>query len=160
MAVWLCKWLLIMLHPLYVSVTDIQYNEQDKVIELSVRIFTDDMEATIKQQHPQQKVDLTHPANPKQADAWLNGYIQQHLQLNSNGKLLAIKYVGYEVIGESVWVYFETAVMPLPTQLQIKNTLLYDFKKEQINIVHTKIGGAERTTKLTYPTAEASFSFH
>lgn len=44
----LYKWMLITyfaaMHPFYVSVIDLHHNAKEKMVEVSIRIFTDDLE--------------------------------------------------------------------------------------------------------------------
>ena len=36
------------LHPIFVSVTEIEHNAKDKTLEISCKIFTDDFEKTLR----------------------------------------------------------------------------------------------------------------
>ncbi|HXL58320.1 MAG TPA: DUF6702 family protein, partial [Chitinophagaceae bacterium] len=40
-----------LIHPFFVSMTDINYNSKEKELEISVRIFTDDFENTLRKYH-------------------------------------------------------------------------------------------------------------
>ena len=50
-------------HPFYISVTEVAHNAKEKSLEVSCKIFADDMEAALSQQYKMQ-VDL---ASEKQA---------------------------------------------------------------------------------------------
>ena len=49
--------------------------------------------------------------------------------------------------------------LPSVKSLDVLNTLLHDFKPEQINIMHVTIGGKRQSTKLDYPQSKAGFRF-
>ena len=103
---WLTMALFTAIHPLYISIIDINHNAKDKELEVSVRIFTDDFENTLKK-YSTAKVDLTHPADKAAADKLVSNYIVNKLQIKANGKQMNLHYVGFEQNQESIWVYFE-----------------------------------------------------
>ncbi len=47
-------------HPLHVSVTEINHNAADKTLEISCKLFTDDFEKVLTQNY-KTKVDLINP---------------------------------------------------------------------------------------------------
>jgi hypothetical protein len=47
-------------HPLHVSVTEINHNAADKTLEISCKLFTDDFEKVLSQNY-KTKVDLINP---------------------------------------------------------------------------------------------------
>src|SRR3954468_15201748 len=116
----LFKWLMTayagLIHPFFVSMTDINYNNKEKEVEISVRIFTDDLENTLRKYHAT-KIDVLHPVDIKEMNGFVNDYIQKHLQLQVNGTPVQMNFLGYEEQSESVWSYFEvrniTAVQKL-----------------------------------------------
>ena len=73
------------LHPFFVSVIEIDQNTKDKSLEVSVRIFIEDFEATLRK-YGNTKVDLQHPTNKATTDKLVNTYLQNKLQLQVDGK--------------------------------------------------------------------------
>jgi hypothetical protein len=155
---WLLSFVLSVFHPFFVSMTDMNYNAKEKSLEISVRIFTDDFENTIRLYH-KDKIDILHPANQQLMNSYVNDYIQKHLHLKIDGKDAVLSFVGYEQQNESIWTYFEVKNIAAPTQLNINNSLLHDYKKEQINMLHAKVNDKEQSYKLDYPETDALFSF-
>src|SRR3569833_1111063 len=155
MAYILPKWLKIaafsLFHPFFVSMTEFNYNDKDKELEISVRIFTDDFENTIRKFHPGVKVDILHPADQAQMNQFVSEYIQKHLQLQVNGKPATISSIGYEQQAESIWSYFEIKNITGVKQVDVMNNLLHDYNTNQINMMHIKVGDNELSYKLDYP---------
>lgn len=89
-------------HPFYISVTEINHNAGDKTVEVSCKIFTDDLEGALKKSL-QATVDLSNAAQQEKAGALVNQYVQQHLRLMANGKAVPLKFLGYEKEAESVY---------------------------------------------------------
>jgi len=157
------KWLVVamlgMFHPFFVSMTEFNYNSQDKELEVSVRIFVDDFENTLRKAHPGVKVDILHPADAKQMNQFVSEYIQKHLQLQVNGKPVTLSFVGFEQQSESIWSYFEIKGITGVQKVDVMNNLLHEYNMNQINMMHIKVGDKEESYKLDYPDNKTSFSF-
>lgn len=155
------QWMMIAftaLHPFYVSMTEINHNAKEKELEISVRIFTDDFE-TVLHNNYKEKVDLTHPSNQAEMNKLVSDYIQKHLQLQADGKNVSLSFLGFEQQSESTWAYFEVKNISSIKTLSLFNSLLHDYRKEQINMLHVKANGKEESYKLDYPETKASFNF-
>ncbi len=156
----LFQWLLIgaigFTHPLYVSVVDIQHNKNEKLVEVSVRIFTDDLEKTLRKTNS--KVDLT-AGDRATNDKLITNYLTNTLHLKVNGQDGVMQYLGYEQQQESTWCYFEIHNIAAVKQIDVSCKILYDFQPGQMNIIHTKVNGVEKSYKLDNPKSTTSFDF-
>jgi len=148
--------LLMAVHPFFISMTDVKYNKGTQTIELSVRIFTDDFEKTLSNQC-RCEVDLNQPGSKETNDKLIVNYIASHLQLVVDGKRTSLEFVGRQPEDGSTWNYFEIKNVASLNTLAVTNTLLYDYKPEQINMVHIKANGKDRTDKLEYPARVITF---
>jgi hypothetical protein len=176
MAVSLCKWLYatglllficfdgnssglsIGLHPLYVSVTEINYNAKDRTVEISCKIFTNDLEATLeKLVHG--KVDLSDQKDKPTTDKFIADYIQKHLQLKLDGRTVNLQFIGSEKETDATWSYFQVNNITAVKKIDIMNSILYDSFGQEINIMHVMVGGNRKSTKLSNPETNASFEF-
>jgi len=145
-------------HPFYVSVTEINHNSQEKTLEISCKIFLDDMEAVLKQNY-KTNVDLTNEKKEAEHNKFIAEYISKHLSVTADGKSSKLNYIGFEKDKESVWCYFEAANIPSIKKLDINNSILQDYTDKQINIMHITVNGNRKSYKLDYPNKQASFSF-
>ncbi|HYH14363.1 MAG TPA: DUF6702 family protein, partial [Flavisolibacter sp.] len=93
-------------HPFYVSVTEINHNTKDKALEISCKIFADDMEETLKKNY-NTKVDLSNAQQQEQNNKMIADYISKHLTFVVDGKQQKLAFVGYEKESEAVYCYFE-----------------------------------------------------
>ena len=146
------------LHPFYVSVTEINHNSKNKSLEISCKIFADDLEAVLERQ-TKTAVDFTSEKQKPQIDQLLKEYIQKHLQLKADGKTVALNYVGFEKESEAVYCYFEGDNMASLKQLLVDNSILQDYTDKQINIVHVIVNGKRQSIKLDVSKTTAGFSF-
>jgi hypothetical protein len=145
-------------HPFYVSVTEINHNAKAQTLEISCKIFVDDMESVLKQNY-KKAVDLTSAQQHAQNDGLISDYISRHLLITADGKLAKLHYIGFEKESESVYGYFEVANVPSVKKLQLDNSLLQDLTTDQINIMHVTVNGTRKSYKLDYPQKQANFDF-
>jgi hypothetical protein len=119
-------------HPLFVSVTEMNYNATDKDLEISCKIFTDDFEKTLAATY-HTKVDLSAPSG---------------------------KYVGFEKENDATWSYFQVSnAATAPKKIDVVNSILYESYDKQMNLMHVSVGGDRKSTRLNYPDKVASFQF-
>jgi len=173
MVILTCKWLMLgvclylggeqpvainMKHPFYVSVTEINHNAKDKVLEISCKMFTNDFEIALAKASGG-KVDLTSPKDKPALDKIINTYITGHLQLKADGKPLTMQFVGSEKEAEATWCYFQVSNIPTLKKIDITSTVLYESFEAEINIIHVVVNGKRQSTKLSNPDSQTSFEF-
>lgn len=145
-------------HPFYVSVTEMTYNAKTKSFEISCKMFAEDIENVLRQNY-KTAVDLSNDKLQSQNNHFLNDYLIKHLSLNIDSKPVNYKFVGSEKEKESVYCYLEVVNVPAVKKMTVNNSILYDFKKEEINIVHVIINGNRQSNKLDYPQNQLNFTY-
>ena len=145
-------------HPLYITVTEINHNVKDKILEVSCKIFTNDLE-TVLEKGAKTKVDLSSSANKAATDKLIDEYVEKHLRLKVDGRVAGLHFVGSEKEADGTWSYFQVNDVPAVKRIDVMNDLLYDGFDQQINIMHVTVGGQRKSTRLDYPDAAASFQF-
>ena len=145
-------------HPIFVSVTEIEHNEKDNILEISCKIFTNDFESTLRK-NSTAKIDLLNPKDKSAMDKLVSNYIQQHLKIWVDGNLKEIKYIGYEQADESIESYFQIDNVKTMKKITVKDNILYEFKEEQMSLIHVIEKGARKSTRLINPedTVEVQF---
>src|SRR5687768_15448096 len=83
-------------HPFYVSVTEMNHNAANASMEISCKLFTDDLENTLKNIY-KTKLDLAQPKDQQQVEKLVFDYLQKHLQVKVNGKAAVLSFVGFEI---------------------------------------------------------------
>lgn len=146
-------------HPLYISVTEMEYNAKDHSLEISCKVFTEDFEKGLAKAN-NAIVDMYNPGDKAILEKQISAYITSHLQIKADGKPLALQYVGHELEEQSTWSYFQvTKISNVPKKIEIFSNLFYEMFDKQINIFHVMAGGTRKSTKLDYPATQASFEF-
>lgn len=146
------------LHPLHVSVVEINHNSTDKTLEISCKIFTDDFEKVLVQNY-KAKVDLINPPDKAAMDTLVKKYVFSHLSLSVDGKPAKFSYIGFERESEAVYSYIQVDNIVSVKKIDISNILMHDMFTDQINLMHITIEGDRKSTKLDYPETKASFNF-
>ncbi|SIO07736.1 DUF6702 family protein [Chitinophaga niabensis] len=157
MGLLLCKWL-IFLHPFYLSVTEIRHNPAHKSLEISCRIFADDLENTLKKQS-NTTFDIIKPQNRVMVDTLIARYIRQHLQVSVDGHVLAPRYLGYKIEEDAAWCFLEASGVAGVKKLELKDDILYEAHESQSHMIHVIVNDKRQSTKLDNPKSAASFTF-
>ena len=145
-------------HPIYVSVTEIQHNAKDKTLEISCKIFTGDFENILKSK-TKSKINLLQPSDKKLMESLVNQYIQQHLKIKVDGVLKPMEFLGYEQNEDAIQSYFEIENVPTLKKIDVQDDILYEYKSEQISIIHVVVNGNRKSTKLVNPESTLSLSY-
>jgi hypothetical protein len=145
------------MHPIYVSVTEIQHNAKDKTLEISCKIFTSDFEAILKSKS-KSKINLLQPSDKTLMESLVNQYIQQHLKIKVDGILKTMEFLGYEQNEDAIQSYFEIDNVSNLKKIDVQDDILYEYKSEQISIIHVIVNGNRKSTKLVNP--DNSFSLN
>ena len=145
-------------HPFYVSVTEINHNAKTKSIEISTKIFFDDLEADLENDY-KLKLDIIKPTDKAQMDKCLADYIRKNLLIKIDGKVYTANYLGYEIQGEAAWCYLEILKVAKVSTIEINNSILYNLRKEQINMLNVTVGGKRQSTKLSFPERKVVMRF-
>lgn len=141
------------IHPFFVSVTEIQHNADEKTLEISCKIFTDDFEKALRQTY-KTNVDLLNGKDKVASNKLITDYIKKHLQINVDGKTLQLQFVGYENEEEAIWSHFQINDIASIKKVEIVNDILFEYKKEQVNLLHVKANGSRKSAKLNNPEAK------
>jgi hypothetical protein len=146
-------------HPFFISVTEIEHNAKEKTLEISCKIFTDDFEKLLRQQYAPTPVDLINVKNKAAMERIINDYIQRHFSIQVNDKNTAIKFIGFQRQEEAVYCFFEAENIPAVKKLAVTDNLLYDYKKEQVSIVHATVDGNLKSIRMNNPDDKYVFEF-
>ncbi|MBX2940119.1 MAG: hypothetical protein KF880_08575 [Ferruginibacter sp.] len=169
MALILYKWLMVLfmpgylsekpLHPFYVSVTEVVHQPATGNLEVVCKIFTDDFEHTLRMANPGAKIDLLKNEMQEQMKPLIVSYINTHLKIMVNDRIVPLQFVGYEQEEEGIISYFESVSVPDIQRIQVWCNMLYEYKKEQMNLFHITVHGNRKSFKLNYPDMERTVTF-
>lgn len=146
------------MHPFYVSVVQLEQNSAEKTLEISYKFFPDDLENALEKKF-NTTLDIYSEKDKSSFNKFLPAYITSSFHLTINGTPVTLSYIGFEIEKESVFCYLEVKNIFSVKTIDIDNRLLYDFIKDQMNIMHININDKKQSAKLSYPMTKASFVF-
>ncbi|SHM56459.1 hypothetical protein SAMN04488057_102159 [Cyclobacterium lianum] len=123
------------LHPFYISLTDMVFNESSQTVEIAQKIFWDDLEVALSNRSGQ-KVNFLEPAQKAVLESQIEDYILAHNSLLIHGDTIALSYLGHEIEAEAAWFYMESEQISNPEEITIYNNILIDDFPLQQNIVN------------------------
>ena len=145
-------------HPFYISVTEIEHNAKEKTLEVSCKIFTDDFEKTLRQTY-KGTVDLLEPKDKAAMNKLVSDYVKKHLSLIVDGKPVVLEFIGYEQQEEGIESYYQVNNISTVKKIDVTDNILYEYKKEQVSLLHVTINGNRKSYKLNNPDEKVSFQF-
>jgi len=135
------------LHPFHVSVCEIEHNSEAQSLQITHRIFLDDLEQAINDAN-KSYFDLYEPQNPQLVDKLIKEYIEEHFQLTVDGQVVTGNYLGHEADLEAAWCYVEVRNVSTLSKVTILNTILFETFSDQANIIHVTFNGVTHSTQL------------
>ncbi len=135
-------------HPFHISVTEIVHKPEDKAIQMTVRLFLDDMEQGLREFTGNEDLDIFNQADSVYLEETLGKYVIQNLQLNTK-KELTLNYLGFEYDKDVLYCYIEALKVKPFDRLTISNTLLTSTFEDQENLVHVKKAGKVKSLRMS-----------
>jgi hypothetical protein len=144
-------------HPIHVSSTQIDVSRDRRSLEITVRVFTDDLEAALKAAG----VPVSVATSPAVAvDSALSRYIGGRLLVAANGAAPRRgTLVGHEREDDATLVHLEIPVPAPLTVVQITQPVLLELFEDQTNLLHMTSGAVKRSGLLRRGTERATFQF-
>ncbi|WP_108802342.1 DUF6702 family protein [Aquimarina sp. Aq107] len=125
------------LHKFYVSVTQIEYIEEQKSLQIISRIFIDDIEEVLKKRYDE-TIELVSDKQEEKVDQYLTTYLKQKLSITVNGEEVFFDFIGKEYDNDLVLCYLEVKNIESLRTIVVSNQVLMDFFDDQQNIIHVK----------------------
>lgn len=134
-------------HKFYVSVTEIEYNNKTKSLQIISRVFIDDLEKLLQKRYDASLV-LTGKNDNEKVDNYLKKYLDQKIEIRVDGKPYKLNYIGKEYKNDLLLIYIEIPDVPEFKEIRIKNAVLTDMFSEQKNLVHVEYKGETKSLIL------------
>jgi hypothetical protein len=136
------------LHPLHVSVTEIEYDSKDRQLEIMTRIFIDDLELSIRNKRNQADLDILNPGRDLTTNQLVKEYLGEHFKISLDGKLQKTVYLGYELEGQAMICYIEVTHVKKWKQIEIMNSVIMETYDDQSNLVHVTFQDTVKSLRL------------
>jgi len=131
------------IHEYHISVTKLNVNPSQKMLEISIRAFTDDLEKGLSLANDNRRILLR---NGDDNNPLVEKYLRQHFVLaDPERKLRTCTFIGKEAEADATWLYLEVPFSGNPEGWVMKNELLMEAFDDQVNMVNAKWGDDRKT---------------
>lgn len=150
----------VMVHKHYVSVTNITYSEKDRAIQITSRIFIDDLEKVLQERYDL-KAELATVNESKEADTFVEKYFRSKFVVEVDGKKTSYNFIGKKYDTDMMICYVEIPEVDLSSikSIQIENEILTDLFDEQQNMVHFEMNGKKKSFILSKSDTKGMLNF-
>ena len=131
-------------HPFYVSVCQIDHNPETDALEISFRLFMDDLEQALETMGTD-LLRLGTEREAEKADLYISRYLARHVEIEISGRRVSAAFLGKEVDSDAIWCYLEVENIPVLETMTMTNTLLLETFEDQVNLVHVNAGGQKKS---------------
>ena len=147
------------LHPIHISVSEINYSEKDKALQITSRIFIDDLELSIRAQRNEPELDLIEPKNGLTTEKMVMDYVLKHFTVKLDGKPQKMNFLGMEREDPALICYIEIENVKKIKTIEVYNDIIMETHDDQSSIVHVTYKGPVKSMRLTKSNPTGSFTF-
>ncbi|RIV36546.1 hypothetical protein D2V08_02305 [Flagellimonas lutimaris] len=136
-------------HKFYVSVTNIEYAEENNAFQVTSRIFIDDLDKLLQERYGIE-AKLATPKESKIADEYIEKYFRSKFVVELDGNVVPYNFLGKRYDADVVICYLEIPNVTLSEvkTMSVQNEVLTDLFDEQQNVVHVKWNGNKKSFVL------------
>lgn len=136
------------IHKFYMAIYQIDYVPQKKRIQITSRIFVDDLNAAIEKKY-HVKSNLGTSLEMAQDEVNMKKYLAEKFFLKVNGVVKPMVFLSKEVEANVLICYFRIPDISKITNLEVENSALTEWNSEQQNIIQATINGQKQSEVLT-----------
>ena len=136
------------IHKFYMAIYQIDYVPQKKRIQITSRIFVDDLNAAIEKKY-HVKTNLGTDQETAQDEVNMKKYFAEKFFLRVNGVVKPMTFLSKEVEANVLICYFRIPDVSKIANLEIENSALTEWNSEQQNIIQANITGEKQSVMLT-----------
>jgi len=134
-------------HKFHASLAEAEYNDRDRRVEISLRLFPDDLEEALGRSSGI-RVRLDDTPN---VDRRAVAYLRERLALvDRDGHALDLEWVGMEIRVDEVWLYVQAPSTVGLDGATVSDRIFFELFDDQVNTLNLK-QGRSRTTLVFKP---------
>ena len=135
------------LHKYYVSVTEIEYINEQKSVQIISRIFIDDFESLLRNRYDE-RLTLAIENEDDLVNYYTEKYLKEKLKITINGQPLEFNFIGKEYEEDIMLNYLEIVNVDNISSIEVTNRILFKLFPAQKNIVRFKINSKNKSILL------------
>lgn len=136
-------------HKFYMGVFQVNYVTEKKMIQITSRIFVDDLNNGMEKKYHKKTFVGTDRETPADIDL-LKKYLADNFSVKTDGQLKPITFLSKEVeAGDVLVCYSRIKDIDKFKTIEISNSVLVDWNGEQQNITHVSAFGTKKSVLFT-----------
>lgn len=132
------------IHKFYVSIYQINYVPEKKMLQITSRIFMDDLNVVLEKNF-KRKANIGEPTENEEDLLMMKKYIEDNFSIKINGKKKQVNFLSKEIDNNVVVCYLSIRDVAKISSIEIHNTMLLDLNADQQNIIQTSILGKKKS---------------
>jgi hypothetical protein len=137
------------LHKFYMAVYQINYAPEKKMLQITSRIFIDDLNKTLEKKY-NKKFHFGNENDSAEELSLAKEYLVQHFSIKVNNQSKPMNFLSKEVDDDVLVCYWNIKGISKINSLEIYNTVLTDWFPDQKNLVHVAALGVKNSFLFTY----------
>ena len=138
-------------HRFYTGIYQINFVPQKKMVQITTRIFADDLNDALKNQYHKTTFLGTDKETPEDV-VLMKKYLSEKFKLSINGKFQAMNFLSKELEDNVVICYYNIKDIPKINSLEVENSILTEIHPEQQNIIQFNDNGTKKSILLSSET--------
>ena len=135
-------------HKFYVAIYQINFVPQKKMIQITTRIFTDDLNEALENKfHKKTYIGLENETS--EDESLMKKYLAEKLVLKVNGHQKPMSFLSKETENNVMICYFNIKEISKINSLEITNSVITEIHSEQQNIIQSNVNGVKENLLLT-----------
>ena len=122
-------------HPFHVSITIFQVNPTTHSIEITLKLFSDDLEDAIHHEGLS-PINLGSKNEYGKSDSLIFRYLNTNLKILLDQEIYGFNWIGKEIEHDITWSYLEIENVKMFTTAKITNSIFVSDYQDQLNITH------------------------
>lgn len=144
-------------HAYYVSVSEIYHNPKNNSLEISMKIFIDDLEVAIRK-FEDSDMTISDKGDRVGTKNSIEAYLLNGFQIEVNKKPVDMHMIGYELENDAILCYIEVNKVQEISTITIRNSIICEVYEEQINLTHFQYKGQLKSLKTTKNTPSGTIN--
>jgi hypothetical protein len=146
-------------HKYYLSLTQLNFKNETKSIQIIINVFLDDIETALNSDYTI-NLQLTTEKEIANNDLYFEKYLKEKLDFKVDGIHRNFNYIGKEFDGDLIYFYLEIENIHQVHTIDIVNNILTNHFPEQQNLIKSKVGTKHKSVLLSKDENSAKLKYH
>lgn len=135
-------------HKYYIALTEIEYREDSKSLQMIMNVFMDDIELAINKEY-NTNLQIATKNQHENIDEYFYNYLKEYFTISVNNREVTYKFIGKEYDGNIVYFYLEVENIAQPKSIEIENNILIKYFPDQQNLIKATVNHKRKSLFLS-----------